>query len=97
MAQETMRGVVPPRNASSNLVQNAQLPGGAASAVKPSVMPVPGLGESAVDLNPAASGDKGNEGPIYRAGANLERRPKPADDEPHYITPGGQNQRRMQK
>ena len=60
-------------------------------------MPVPGLGESAVDLNPAASGDKGNEGPIYRAGANLERRPKPADDEPHYITPGGQNQRRMQK
>lgn len=97
MAQETMRGVVPPRNASSNLVQNAQLPGGAASAVKPSVMPVPGLGESAVDLNPAASGDKGNEGPIYRAGVNLERRPKPADDEPHYITPGGQNQRRMQK
>ena len=97
MAQETMRGVVPPRNASSNLVQNAQLPGGAASAVKPSVMPVPGLGEGAVDLNPAASGDKGNEGPIYRAGANLERRPKPADDEPHYITPGGQNQRRMQK
>ena len=97
MAQETMRGVVPPRNASSNLVQNAQLPGGAASAVKPSVMPVPGLGESAVDLNPAASGDNVSEGPIYRAGANLERRPKPADDEPHYITPGGQNQRRMQK
>ena len=99
MPQESMRGVVPPRNASSNLGVNAQLPGGAASAVKPSVMPVPGLSESsgAVDLNPAASSDKGSEGPMYRAGANLERRPKPNDDEPHYITPGGQNQRRMPK
>lgn len=80
MPQESMRGVVPPRTAVSNL-NNAQLPGGAASAVKPSAMPLP--------RSEAETGDKG-ESPMYRAGA-FERRPKVSgDDEPHYITPGGQ-------
>ena len=40
-------------------------------------------------------GNMRNDGPIYRAGAEFDRpRPKVPDEEPHYITPGGQNPRR---
>ncbi len=86
MSQESMRGVVPPRTGNLPLT-NAQLPGGAASAVKPSAMPLPGM--DGVELNNAAS-----ENSIYRAGFERRQAAPKSDDEPHYITPGGQKQRR---
>lgn len=80
------RGVVPPRtNANLN---NAQLPGGAAAAVKPNNMA----------YNGGAAGVK-SEGPFYKAGVEFDRRQRPSyntDEAPHYIAPGGQNQRRNQ-
>ena len=114
------RGVVPPRNASANF-NNAQLPGGAASAVKPSMSAVPPMGNigpiGSATSAPMASAPQqqhphpqqpqqmqaqsqaqaAHNAPIYKAGVDFDRRPRPApsDDEPLYITPGGQNQRRM--
>lgn len=84
------RGVVPPRtNANMN---NAKLPGGAANAVKPNNMGYAGQNPLA---NPAPKPDNS----IYRAGVEYDRRQRSANynnDEPHYITPGAQHQRRNQ-
>ena len=77
------RGVVPPRNAATNAnLAHAQLPGGAATAVKPNMAAAPAK----------------SEGPVYKSGVDMERlrarnNARNNDSEPHYIAPGGQNVR----
>ena len=78
------RGVVPPRNAATNVnLANAQLPSGAATAVKPNL----------------TTASAKSEGPVYKSGVDLERlrsrnNARNNDSEPHYIAPGGQSVRR---
>lgn len=61
---DSMRGVVPPRSSGNNM-SNAQLPGGAASAVKPSAMPVSGLNSSDSEphyITPGGQNSRRNNG-----------------------------------
>lgn len=106
MTGDGYRGVVPPRSG-SGAVFNAQIPGG---ALKPGVAPNnaalgaagqagaamvnPGMGAGMGGNVNAAMGNNMPGGNDSRWGKGGAANGNAAYDEPHYITPGGQNARR---